>query len=552
MRDLQSSMDRRGGRCELPRSWSFGALLLAFSLCMPAARAAGTARPQDVVARFELGPMGYEGLQTDYLMAGSPMLTVDFVDDTHLLVTFEVRRLMKREAKTQPGESDRTVEACLVELPDGKVLARTEWRLHDRAQYLWNLGRGKFLLRVHDDLSVFSPMAAGPDDAFRMSPFLETQRHIIAILVSADRDLLTVESVKRPDAAAGDISVRVGADPTPVQINFFRLKTDDADHKLVAVSAGAIRTKVPVALPMTTAGYLDVLEGGKNTWYFNFDEHAGKTDELLAFDTTCFPRSVFVDRSEFVVFGCKGGDERRMFAGFNLRGEEMWQQGFYESYAAPTFSFAPAAGRFALGRTLVALPMGDDAPLTPSIVSSQEVRVYQAHDGRVLFHTDCSPVEPAGHNFDLSPDGLKLAVVREIEVHHKGTKDTAAYTDKSTGVELYALPPLTGKDQTEVKAMAINAPPDTGAAIDAALARLAASKSNAEAKGVGTITPAQNAPGPALVAPAATPNADSAVQQPASQLGDVPNETQPGEPRKPPTLYGPDEKPETPEQKPKK
>ena len=541
-------MDRAGGQQKLPRSWSFGALLLFLGWFVPLATAAGAARQPDFLARVELGPMGYEGLQSDYLLAGSPMLTVDFVDDTHLLVTFEVRRLMKRETKPQPGESDRTVEACLVEIPGGKVLARAEWRLHDRSQYLWNLGDGRFLLRVHDELSVFSPMAGAPDDAFRMSPFLETQRHVVAILVSADHDLLTVESVKRPDAAAGDISVHVGADPTPVQINFFRLKTDDADHKLVAVSAGAIRTKAAVALPMTTAGYLDVLEGGKSTWYFNFDEHAGKVNELLAFDTTCFPRSVFVGHSEFVAFGCKGGDERRMFAGFNLRGEEMWQQGFYESYAAPTFSFAPAAGRFALGRTIVALPMGDDALLTPSIVNSQEVRVYQAHDGRVLFRMDCTPVEPAGHNFDLSPDGLKIALVREIEVHHKGTKDTAAYTDKEAGVEIYALPPLTDKDQSEVKALAINAPADTGAAIDAALARLAASKSNAQAKGVGTITPAQNAPGPALVAPPATPNADSAAQQPAAQLGDVPNETQPGEPRKPPTLYGPDEKPE---QKPK-
>jgi len=493
--------------------------------------------------------MGYEGLQPDYLMAGSPMLTVDFVDDAHLLVTFEVRRLLKREAKVEPGEADRTVEACLVEISSGKVLARTEWRLHDRAQYLWNLGGGRFLLRIHGQLSVFSPMQGGPDDAFRLSPFLVTQRHVIAVLLSADRDLLTIESVDRPDAAAGDVAVHVGADRTPVQINFYRLKTDDADHKLSPISAGAVRTKAAVALPMTTAGYLDILEGGKSTWYFNFDEHAGKVDELLAFDTTCFPRPVFVGHSEFVVFGCKGGDERRMFAGFNLRGEEMWQQGFYESYAAPTFSFAPAAGRFALGRTLVALPMGDDGPLTSSTVNSQEVRVYQAHDGRILFKTDCTPVEPAGHNFDLSPDGMKLAVVREIEVHHKGTQDTAPYTGKSAGVEIYALPPLTNQDRSEVKAMAITAPVDSGAAIDTALARLAASKSNAEAnREVSTVSPAEPAPVPAPASPAATPTAasssDSVTQQP-SQLGDVPNETQPGEPRKPPTLYGPDEKPQS-------
>ena len=153
---------------------------------------------------------------------------------------------------------------------------------------------------------------------------------------------------------------------------------------------------------------------------------------------------------------------------------------------------------------------------------------------------DCSPVEPAGHNFDLSPDGLRLAVVREIEVRRKDTKNTAAYTAKSAGVEVYQLPPLTNQEQSEVKALAITAPADTGAAIDEALARLAASRSGAKSKKkeeVSTIAPAEPSAD-------AVSNSDAVTQEQSSQLGDVPNEKQPGEPRKAPTLYGPDEKPQ--------
>jgi hypothetical protein len=492
--------------------------------------------------------MGYQGLQPEYMVAGSPMLTVNFVDDNHLLVTFEVRRLMKRETNAGPGESDRTVMACLVDIASGAVLAHTEWRLHDRSQYLWDLGGGRFLLRIRGELTVFAPMAGKPDDAFHTSPFLVTQRHIVAVLLSADRDLLTIESVKRPDATAGDVAVHVGVDPAPVQINFYRLKMDEADHnKLVATSAGAIRTRAAIALPVTAAGYLDIIEGGKRTWLFNFDEHAGKVHELLAFDTTCFPRPVFVGRDEFIVFGCKSGDERRMLAGFNLRGEEMWQQGFYESYIAPTFSFAPVAGRFALGRTIVGIPLPDDASLSAAAISSQEVRVYQTYNGTQLFRIDCTPVERSGQNFDLSPDGMRLAVVREIEVRHKGTKDSGAYMDKSAGIEIYALPPLTDQDRSSVKAAAVNAPVDSGVPIDQALARLAASKSK-EAKGsVETITPAESAATAASEAgnSAENPggNGDTAGNQQDAGAVSV-NQEVPAEPRKPPTLYGPDEKPQ--------
>jgi hypothetical protein len=548
--ELQASMAIRRMQYVPPRRrWSAAGVLLAALIVVPAAQGAGIGHAPEPVARIELEPMGYEGLQPEYLVAGSPMLTVDFIDDKHLLLTFEVRRLMKREVDAPPGEQDRTVAACLVEIATGKVLAKTEWRLHDRAQYLWNLGSGRFLLRIHDELSVFAPLAAKPQDAFTRTSFLVTNRQIVAVLLSADKDLLTVESTKRPDATAGDVAIHVGVDPTPVQINFYRIKPDDTiPMKMTAISAGAIRSRGAAALPITTSGYLDTLDGGKSTWYFNFDEHAGKVDELLAFDTTCFPHPVFVGHSEFVVFGCKGGDERRLFAGFNLRGEEMWQQGFYESYIAPTFAFAPQAGRFALGRTIVPLALPDDAALSASSVNTQDLRVYQMHSGRQLFRIDCSPVERSGQNFALSPDGLRVAVIREIEVRRKGTAATPAYTAKSAGVEIYALPPLTDQDRSDVTAAAMAAPPDPGARIDEALARIASSKSSAEVKAaIGGVAPQENqsesAAGSTSPAEPSAQNGDSQNQQQGTDAAAA-AKPETAEPRKPPTLYGPDEKPE--------
>ena len=70
-----------------------------------AALAAGTATARDPEPplRIPLQTMGYEPLQSDLMLAGSPMLTVDFVDNDHLLVTFGVRRLMKRELDPPAG-----------------------------------------------------------------------------------------------------------------------------------------------------------------------------------------------------------------------------------------------------------------------------------------------------------------------------------------------------------------------------------------------------------------------------------------------------------------
>ena len=176
---------------------------------------------------------------------------------------------------------------------------------------------------------------------------------------------------------------------------------------------------------------------------------------------------------EFVAFGCRGSDDKQDLAGFNLKGEEMWQQNIYEMpYVSPLFAFAPAAGRFALARTLVSSPIELDSPLPSTLVVSQEVRVYQTYTGKQVFRIDLTPVERSGQNFALSPDGMRLAAIREVQVRHAGTKDYDAYTQLEAGVEVYSLPALSDGDQAALTKMEAMAPQDAGARIDLALERV--------------------------------------------------------------------------------
>jgi hypothetical protein len=509
---------------------------------------AALARDPDPVARVPLEPMGYGTLSPAFLVAGSSMLTVDFVDKSHLLVTFGVRRLMKREADAQPDDDDRVIGAFLVELPTGKVLARTEWRLHDRGQYLWSLGHGRFVLRVRDSLTMIAPMAElNSDDPFRQIPFLRIDRRIEAILVSPDDDLLTIETTKAGTAGEGAVARGATggeADAAPVQINFYRLtSTSDAADGLRIASAGAIRTRVAVELPITTSGFLDVAEGGRGRWQFSFSSHTGKVSELSPFDTSCFPRPTFVGHGEFVAFGCRGSDGKQDLAGFNLKGEEMWQQNFLDTHISPSFSFAPAAGRFALSRLITADGSADPVGfLAQSQVGAQEVRVYQSHNGQQLFRMDCTPVERAGQNFALSPDGLEVAVVREAMVRYPATKDDAAYTEKQTAVEIYALPAPSDSDRAAVKEDEAMAPSDTGARIDLSLLRVSAAAAAVADRGTAGADESAAAAAPAAVAAQAEQSAAKAEQDaPAAMSATAWGDPQPDPERKRPSLYGPDE-----------
>src|SRR5258707_926582 len=95
----------------------------------------------DPAAAHATKPSGRE------MRAGYTSATVAFIDNDHVLLTYSARKLLKRSPDQREGDDDHAVRAEVVHLPDGKVVRETEWRMHDRAPYLWVLGSGRFLLR---------------------------------------------------------------------------------------------------------------------------------------------------------------------------------------------------------------------------------------------------------------------------------------------------------------------------------------------------------------------------------------------------------------------
>ncbi len=157
------------------------------------------ARGPEPPLRIPLESLGFQPQSIQFLLGGSSMLTLHYVDDQHLLLTFSARHLLRRLVDEPEDDQDRAIDAVLLEIPSGHVLARTTWRMHDHGQYLWSLGHGHFLLRVRDSLTTFAPMAnLSTSEPFAETPFLATvDRRIASIHLTPDADLLTIETIKR-------------------------------------------------------------------------------------------------------------------------------------------------------------------------------------------------------------------------------------------------------------------------------------------------------------------------------------------------------------------
>lgn len=404
----------------------FVAAVAALS-CLPAVRAEDDTSRKGVptpAISLPLDLMGYRPITSPMsVRAGYTNATVNFIDPKHLLLTYTTKKLIPRSAEQREGDEDHFVRAEVISLPEGKVVRETEWRVHDRASYLWPLASGHFLLRIRGDLYSLDPLGSFNKEHLGQRTLLESDDDLQALEFSPSRDLLLVETT--PPMKIGDDPAE--AKDRKVSAAFYRLAIDDTGAVRLGNRGRAI-SKEPFSLAFTSMGVLQTVREDRMHWGFDFHTFAGKNIELAGFTSTCRPRSIFVSDAEFYAYGCRGGEDRRLMGGFNLLGEAKWVFTTDEAPLWLSVDAAPENGRFAVRNTLTTVGMqGGDRPDADEI-RSQEIRVYGGREGDELLRVTSSPTQRPGGNFALSPDGLQLAVL------------------SGTQLQIYRLPPIPAAD----------------------------------------------------------------------------------------------------------
>ncbi len=418
---------------------SAGLAVLALGGLLPDA-AAGPAKPAPPVpaVSFPLETFGYRpGSSPVALRSGYTNATLSFIDTEHLLLTFSARKLMARASDQREGDDDHTVRAEVIHLPDGKVLHETEWRMHDRAPYLWPLANGRFLLRERGDLYSLDPMGNFQPEKLGRRMLLHSDNSIEAVQLSPSHDLLLVETTP---------SRKVGDDPDdrrtlPVSADFFRVGLT-SDGVVDLTERGHAISRNPFSISFTSMGVLQTVKEDRLHWGFDFRTYGGKNVELAGFTSTCRPSSIFVSDAEFFAYGCRGGEERRLMGGFNLLAQAKWVFTLDDSPLWLGISTAPEAGRFAIRNTLTTAPAQETDRLDRDEIRAQEVRVYSSREGQELLRVICSPAQRPGGNFALSPDGLKLAVLHGSMLEVYNLPAVASEDRKLYEREQAALVPL--------------------------------------------------------------------------------------------------------------
>jgi hypothetical protein len=349
-------------------------------------------------ASIALGPVGYIPRTRRTLKDFDDDQTLSWLGGDQLLFTFNSRGLVRRGSDRVSG---RVVRAVLVHAPSRAVIRVVDWEIRDRQRYVWQLDPTHILVHVGNELRVYGAglevertlALAGPLAFLRPSPNGE----LVALATIRERHSPDLHAKLRDDLAKEpeeDIDIAVV----------------DKDFNVIATTRTVTGLMPPTLL---NEGQVRILARSTTGYRLALDTWQDKSATLARFESLCTPRLSSIAPDLLFLTSCSsraGGMDYRVLRAdgkLMLRGT-----------AAPLQFGIEVSGngrRFALKSVKAARDVvGLD--FTGTDLESQEVRVYNAEDGKRLTSVRVTEPVTSRTSYALSPDGSQLAVLSGSEI----------------------------------------------------------------------------------------------------------------------------------------
>lgn len=353
-------------------------------------------------------PLGFFAPGAIYQGQRESLVSLDFLDEDHLLFSFHAPGLIRREGNPAAG-NERQIRALVLALPGGSVTAEALWTLHDRGRYLWMLNDGHFFLRDQNDLKI-------GDASLELKPDLHFSGPLLWVELDPTQQLLVTESqeaasvqtkqgdVPSPPAASAQITEDQGPSNAKADIVLRILRRATGQVMLVS------RTRMTVHLPINSEGWIETLRGKGHEWVLNMNQFRGGSQIIGRFDSMCAPSVEFISNGEALASACDPDNSRWMVA-LSTQGKRLWNVSRPAVQIWPRLIMAPNGLRLARETLVVTHEVGALSPLSFDDVEEQRVEVYDAATGKVQLTAPASPILDGGGNVAISPSGRRVAIL---------------------------------------------------------------------------------------------------------------------------------------------
>src|SRR5882762_11380661 len=105
-------------------------VLAASTFCLFLAYAVGPIAGQGSAHNqnwIDLSRVGFHPLSASARLESQANMSMDFLDDTHVLLTFNPKKMFTRLPDCPPSHDDRIIHAMILAIPSGQVVKEADW-----------------------------------------------------------------------------------------------------------------------------------------------------------------------------------------------------------------------------------------------------------------------------------------------------------------------------------------------------------------------------------------------------------------------------------------
>lgn len=354
-----------------------------------------------------------------YLGQRNALVSLDFLNEDQILFTFRVPALLHR-VPGQDQADEREIRAVVLDLPSGTLDAEQSWMVYDRAQYLWGLHDGHFLLRRGNDL-------LEGDATLKLAPLFHFPGPLLTVGLDPTQTLLVTNS-REPVASSaahtggGATQTGPGGDDTEQDHTGQDTEPDagtghappDIVVRIMSMASRQVlfvsRAETLIRLPINMDGFLASLRSQGTEWGVDLNRFSGGDSVLGQVKSACAPELDFISQAEILATACGDGGNDALVA-MNTAGRTLWIDLTPDRLIWPLLVMAPDGRRFARETLYVSHGIDGMNPLGDEDIKGQWVKVLDAASGNVVFESPATPILDAGGNVAISPSGRRVAVL---------------------------------------------------------------------------------------------------------------------------------------------
>jgi hypothetical protein len=350
-------------------------------------------------ATISIRKLGFASRPQEERLAFNQDDVLAYLGSKQLLITFNPHILIRRHSLGRSGFIVRVIRAALVNTETHLVTRIVDWELPDNREFIWPLTGGRILVHVGSELRVYG-------EGLKVLNRIPLEGPLYFVRVTPDGSFVALGLAHERHSPELHAQLLASLNREPEEdVNVVVL---NRNFETIAKSSTTSGLVPPTLLDEGQARLLAQPNMRYRLAMLTWDNHAST---LARFNSSCTPKFSSLTPDLIFLESCDMHTHALQYRVLRSNGKLALKGNSNPNYFDLAAAGSPNREAFVVKSIQTSSFLNQGDPFNATDLSSEDLQVYRAADGKRLLRVSISSPSMSHDNYALAPDGSELAVL---------------------------------------------------------------------------------------------------------------------------------------------